>query len=335
MRKSESHARAGATWLCLGRATRSMAPVLLVILSAAIVLGGLTPGTSVAQGAGNVYLPVILVRDPQPGLPLRAAFYYPWFPESWTQSGTYPYTHYTPGPGFYDSSSQAVIRQHIAAMQYGRIRAGILSWWGQGSATDRRISGILAATSGSGFRWSIYYEAESLGDPSVARLAADLAYVRDHYGADPSYLRLNGRFVVFVYADAADGCAMADRWRQANAGINAYLVLKAFAGYTRCVSQPDGWHQYGPATAADGQGRYSYTISPGFHKVNQPAQLARDPVRWQQNVRDMVASGAGFQLITTFNEWGEGTAVESAAEWASPSGYGVYLDVLHDNGAGS
>jgi hypothetical protein len=46
----------------------------------------------------------------------------------------------------------------------------------------------------------------------------------------------------------------------------------------------------------------------------------------------MVASGAPWQLVTTFNEWGEGTAVESAEEWASSSGYGDYLDALHRNG---
>jgi hypothetical protein len=45
----------------------------------------------------------------------------------------------------------------------------------------------------------------------------------------------------------------------------------------------------------------------------------------------MVASGANYQLIISLNEWGEGTAVESAQEWASPSGYGVYLDALHDS----
>ena len=46
----------------------------------------------------------------------------------------------------------------------------------------------------------------------------------------------------------------------------------------------------------------------------------------------MVASGAPFQLVTTFNEWGEGTSVESATEWNSLSGYGAYLDALHNNG---
>jgi hypothetical protein len=127
---------------------------------------------------------------------------------------------------------------------------------------------------------------------------------------------------------------MADRWKQANAGINAYIVLKVFSGYRNCSSQPDGWHQYGPATAAISQDGYSYSISPGFWKADEAApRLARDLTRFKQNVRDMVSSNARFQLVTTFNEWGEGTAVESAAEWSSASGYGDYLDALHDDQA--
>ena len=164
-------------------------------------------------------------------------------------------------------------------------------------------------------------------------LTSDLTYLRDHYGSDPSFLRIGGRFVVFVYADGTDACAMADRWKQANRRINAYIVLKVFAGYAQCASQPDGWHQYGPAVAADQQGSYSYTISPGFWKVGEvgPPGARSGPLAAKHP--RMVASGARFQLITTFNEWGEGTSVESATQWASPSGYGLYLDALHNNGS--
>ena len=31
-------------------------------------------------------------RPSQPGFPIRAAFYYPWFPEAWRQSGLSPFT---------------------------------------------------------------------------------------------------------------------------------------------------------------------------------------------------------------------------------------------------
>jgi len=276
--------------------------------------------------------------DTQPDFPIRAAFYYPWFPEAWDQSGINPFTKYTPSAGFYDSSSTALIQQHVRSLEYGRVEAGIASWWGQGSRTDTRIPTLLSATRAlpSDFRWSLYYEHEGSSDPSPAVIEADLRYIRDRYGTDPAYLRVNGRFVVFVYADAQDGCAMVDRWRQANAAIGAYLVLKVFSGYRTCLGQPAGWHQYAPAVAADSQAGYSFSISPGFDKAGEPApRLARDPARWNQNIRDMVASNAPFQLVTTMNEWGEGTSVESAQEWSSPSGHGGYLDALHADGQGS
>ncbi len=269
--------------------------------------------------------------DWQPSFPIRAAFYYPWFPESWTQLGVYPYTNYHPQLGYYNSSDSTVLQNHIAMMQYGGIEAGIASWWGQGSKTDSRIPALLSAASGTDFRWALYYELESQGDPTASQIQNDLTYILDHYGTDPSYLRVNGKFVVFVYADGNDGCAMADRWKQGNT-VGAYVVLKVFSGYLTCASQPDDWHQYGPAVAEDHQGSYSFTISPGFWKYGESPRLSRDVTRWTQNVKDMVASGSRWQLVTTFSEWGEGTAVEPAAEWASSSGYGQYLDVLHYNG---
>jgi hypothetical protein len=271
-------------------------------------------------------------EDPQPALPVRAAFYYPWFPEAWKQQHISPYTNYHPSLGYYSSSDTEMIRQHLTAMQYGGIQAGIASWWGQGTPTDTRLPTLLAATAGNSFRWSVYYEQEGQGDPDVGALTADLTFLRDHYGGDPSFLRIDGRFVVFVYAEARDGCAMADRWQMANT-VHAYVVLKVFPGYRECISQPDGWHQYGPASAASSQAGFSYTISPGFYMAGSRPCLQRDITRWRRNIRDMVASGAPFQLVTTFNEWGEGTSVESAQEWASASGFGMYLDALHDNGS--
>jgi hypothetical protein len=271
---------------------------------------------------------------PTGGDPIRAMFYYPWFPEAWKQSGIYPYTNFHPSAGFYDGTDPAVIRSQIDAMQYGGIQLGISSWWGQGHRTDTRLPLLLSAASGTGFTWSIYHEQEGQGDPSVDQIRSDLTYIRDKYASDPSYLKINGKFVVFVYAQGSDGCGMADRWTQANT-VGAYVVLKVFSGYKTCTNQPDGWHQYGPAVAASDQAPYSYSISPGFWKVGEQPRLERDLNRWNQNIRDMIASGAQFQLVVSFNEWGEGTGVESTTEWASSSGYGAYLDALHNNGGGT
>lgn len=268
----------------------------------------------------------------QPKLPLRAAFYYPWYPQTWTVGGQHP--HYTPSLGYYNSTSRSIILRHIRAMRWARIQAGIVSWWGRGSLTDTRLRRLLRVTAQlhSPFRWSIYYEAEAQGDPSIGQLRADLTYIRDNYGNLPAFLRVNGRFVVFVYADGGDGCGMVDRWKQANT-VGAYVVLKVFPGYRNCAGQPAGWHQYAPVGPANSQGGYSYSISPGFWKADEGApRLARDLARWRRDVRRMATSRARFQLVTTFNEWGEGTAAESAREWATRSGYGAYLDILHWNG---
>jgi hypothetical protein len=107
-------------------------------------------------------------------------------------------------------------------------------------------------------------------------------------------------------------------------------VLKVFPGYRSALHAAQAWHQYAPARAVDRQPGQSFSLSPGFWFGGAPTpRLERDPARFLADLRAMAASREPWQLITTFNEWGEGTAVEPASEWASPSGYGVYLDALH------
>jgi len=227
-----------------------------------------------------------------------------------------------------------MIRTHVAEMQYANIQGAIVSWWGQGSYEDKDFAWILALSDQGGttnFEWMLYYELEGTGNPSISQISSDLSYVKAKYASSPHYFKINGEFVVFVYADANDDCGMADRWKQANS-VGAYIVLKVFSGYRSCSSQPDGWHQYAPAVAEDSQTPFSFTISPGFWKVGESPRLARDIARWRMSIYDMIMSNALFQLITTFNEWGEGTAVESASEWSTVSGHGEYLEALHLNG---
>ena len=284
----------------------------------------------------------------QPSFPIRANFYYQWFPEGWTQNSIFPYTKYRPSLGFYDSGDPATIRAHVRSMLYGRFQATIASWWGQNQKSEQtRVPALLAAAAAvdPNFRVTLYYEKEGSGNPTESQIRADLEYVRSRYGGNPSYLRVNGRPVLFVYNADDTTCSVVDRWKAANDTTNFYLVMKVFAGWATCPSQPDGWHQYGPASpyqkhippspSISG----SVNISPGFwhaEDADPPGgdrpYLARDVTRWKQNIRDMLASGAQWQLVTSFNEWGEGTSVESADQWSSASGQGIYLDALHSDG---
>ena len=268
----------------------------------------------------------------QPRFPIRSAFYYPWYPETWIVGGRT--IHYRPTLGLYRSADAAVERKHIRALGYAGFDAAISSWRAAGHYTDIRLRALLSTTVAlrSPLKWAVYYEGEARADPSPAQLGQDLRYIRDKLASSPAYLRVDGRFVVFVYNANDKSCSVVDRWHQANQtlGNSAFVVLKVFGGYPDCGSQPDGWHQYAPATATDEQRGYSFTVSPGYWIASESApRLTRDRTRWRGDVQAMAASGEPWQLVTTFNEWGEGTAVEAATEWASRSGYGIYLDTLH------
>lgn len=292
------------------------------------VLAGRVGVDTCLPGPGRDSESACEVFDLQPGFPILATFYYPWYPENWTEAGISPATNYHPSLGLYDSSDTSVIRHHLRAMRYGGMEVGITSWWGHGHFTDQRVGALLRASVDTRFRWAIYYELEGDGDPTVDQIRADLKYITSMYASDQSFLRVKGRFVVFVYSADDTDCGVVERWNQANV-VRAYLVLKVFPGYLDCPVQPDGWHQYGPAVAEDDQRPFSFTISPGFWKFGEAPRLGRDPARWTNDIHAMLTSGARWQLVTTFNEWIEGTSVESADEWASDSGFGGYLDALH------
>ncbi len=311
----------------------------------------------------NVFVAAGTRPAPAASSSVRAAFYYPWFPQAWAQQGQNPFTNYVPARGFYQVDATTVHAQ-VLDMQYAGISTGIASWFGQGTTTDQHWPALMQGAAGTGFTWAPYYEPEGISNPKPAQIAADLHYISTNYGGPGSnLLRVNGnQLVVFVYnADDTThtkGCHTVTRWKRARKilahkyGESIYLDLKVFPQYSTCQNSPlvEGWHQYGPASAdqnfskAPGDG--SYSISPGYWKsgaaYGSGTFLVRDRTRWQHSIATMNASGAHWQLITTYNEWGEGTAVESSSgcrnpappgalcDWSGTNGTSQFLTDLHD-----
>ncbi|MEA2003213.1 MAG: S-layer homology domain-containing protein, partial [Actinomycetota bacterium] len=252
----------------------------------------------------------------QPEPPITAAFMYPWFPNAWDQGGQIPFSQFTPSAGLYDSSDPDVIDEQVSLATTAGLEAFIASWWGPGHHTDSATMAVLNQIPDSpnpNFRIAIYYEEEGQSDPSPTAIKNDLEYLEQLFNK-PSYLRVDGKPVVFVWAEG-DGADMARRWKDAKDlyGGNVHIVLKLFSGFRDVPDQPDSWHQYGPSTNYSEHLPDSAVVSPGFwHAEEGSPRLVRDPVRFRDDVQSMVASGAFWQLITTWNEWGEGTAVEPA-----------------------
>jgi hypothetical protein len=256
--------------------------------------------------------------------PVRAAFYYPWFPEAEAWA-----TKYTPTLGDYDSSDPTVLNRHVAQAEYAGLDALISSYWGAGTKTAQRLPLLLDAARAQAFHISAYYEPESEPTPPTdSALKADFDALAG-LTTDSAWLKVSGKPVLFIYNTGPEAsCAGINRILAASAG-RFYINAKVFAGYTRCSAQPDSWHQYGPASGYDRQRNFSATVSPGFYKFNETSpRLPRDLTRFKADVQRQVTSGAQWQLTTTFNEWGEGTSIEPATQWQSASGRGSYLDAL-------
>ena len=181
---------------------------------------------------------------------------------------------------------------------------------------------------GSNMKWTIYHEDEFHEDPSPAELRKDLDYLKEWFAWHPTWAHIDGRPVIFVYNEV--GCEVVERWMAASSG-EWYVVLKLFRGFRECATQPDSWHQYGPADAVVRIAPHSFGVSPGFWRADiaQPLLHRVSQADFCANVNQMVQSGDRWQLVTTFNEAGEGTMVEASSHWASASGYGYYLDCLH------
>ena len=244
------------------------------------------------------------------GPPRTAAFWYLWYPQT-------PTGHYTPLLQPYNSSLPKVLKQEVNEMQYAGIQIGIISWFGPGTESEAtRLPLALRAADGTHFRETLYYEPEGHGNPTSAKIESDLAYIEAHYAHDRNYLKIGGRPVLFVWGDSGDDCSTLARWAAAPRAAHFWVVQKVFPGYTTCAHQPPDWHQYGPTSPALTAGKYSYSISPGFWLYTESSpRLSRSLSRWTSDLKAMKASRARWHLITTFNEMGEGTAIEPTHQY--------------------
>jgi hypothetical protein len=296
----------------------------------------------------------------QPSAPYYATFYYNWFKNPttdgtnqwgvWADSdanGTHSpsanwYSNYLPDASLYSSNDYANFKYEVGKLAQAKQEVAIASWWGQGdrsdTAFDHDITDFMNRTDNPypNLRWAVIYECEggtcnNTTNPSVTQLVSDLNYIYNNYANQPGYLRVNGKPVIFVYADPTDtgttdtSCSDSSfvaRWNKANslAVSPFYLNLKVFAGYGTSACQPDSWYQYAPAVRTDQQGAHSYMISPGFWASGATVRLPRDLSAFSTAIQNMVNASTTWKLVETWNEWGEGTAVEPGTQVVQANG---------------
>lgn len=256
-----------------------------------------------------------------------------------------------PAAGAYDSHDPALVERQAKEAHASGITGFIASWWGQGSFEDRGIPVLLSAAGKHGLVVSAYYEIIR-GNDAPTRMAsaiADFDYILKQYAGNSAWLRADGRPVVFVYGRALHALAPADwrqvitRVRQDNPGGVALIAdsfdpafVSVFDGAStynitgqtqhKSPEQARAWaHQaYPRMVAAAGAGKIAtVTVIPGYDDRELPRPSPR-PVteRWGGEVyralwQEAIAAAPDYVLITSWNEWHEGSELEPSVEYGS------------------
>jgi len=166
---------------------------------------------------------VLEAADAPPKRPLLLANYYCWYHdgrhptrpfEHWTYPGSStnplakqaqkpgeppPNSVFRPLAGLYDSADPRIAEWHVQLAQAAGIDAFLVDWWDTHQGLDEVVErGIVAAVEKHGFKFALLDERAQFHQDFEAysgMLTRGLKRFKDH----PSYLRVDGRPVVYLY----------------------------------------------------------------------------------------------------------------------------------------
>jgi hypothetical protein len=252
-----------------------------------------------------------------------------------------------PTLGPYDSHDPKLIAQHAAWANQAEVDGLIVSWWGRRSFSNQAMQRILDGAKTAGLEVTVYYETVPRPrNPDTA--AADVLWLLDQYGSHPAWLRVEGKPVVFIYGRALSEIGL-DGWLQAITLVNRKhdggVVFMGDQLTERATHVFDGIHTYNTAGAvrnkavqevkAWAQGQFpvwvktardrrrigTITVIPGYDdtKIRTPGlsveRFEGDSYRIQWEAA--IAADPDWILITSWNEWHEGSEIEPSVEYGT------------------
>lgn len=290
------------------------------------------------------------------GMPKKVmAFYYTWYgtPEvsdgwyHWPEGGHNPdkldekglrdvgATNH-PDPDVYDSNSPDVIRRHLALCEEMGIDALIATWWGINDFHDKAFKVAIAEANKTKTQLTVYYEVIRQG--SVDSAVRDFLYILDNYAAEPAFLKVDGKPVIFVYGRAMGQLGAGD-WEEVLKQVKAKhdALFIADTGSKELIDIFDGGHTYNPvgAVARGDNMEKNYarlvktcrkagkiacaTVIPGYDDSNIGRARVivaerREGKLYKELWQAAMKAQPDWLLITSFNEWHEGSEIEPSKE---------------------
>jgi len=254
-------------------------------------------------------------------------------------------THY-PEIGAYDSHDPAVIDRHIDQAMGAGIDGVIATWWGRGSYTDQAFAQLLDRAAPKGFEATVYWETvPGQGREQLRNAVGDLVYLLRTYGRHRAFLKVDDAPVIFVYGRVMgqipqgawpeiitrtrervgfDFLLIADGyrtdWARMFDGVHTYNICGWVAHKTIDEIHAEARRRFAADVAtARGQGAIScLTVIPGYDdtKIRTPGLDAErhEGETYRALWEEAIAAAPDWVLITSWNEWHEGSEIEPSYE---------------------